>query len=118
MSRRQGRRHDVASADGPRHYLSLQGRPAPYYSVPSVASARFNAVWTYEEPYAAVPRSRTRRVRIPDSVEAIEEQPGGFRRSKRKPAGIGRSALNQPRAAEDPEIREPQAAPRDHQLRP
>ena len=48
-----------------------------YYSIPLGGERSINAVWTYEEPYAAVAAIKDRVAFYPDRVDAIEEGPGG-----------------------------------------
>ena len=47
-----------------------------YFSIPSGGERSTNAVWTYEEPYAAVARIKDHLAFYPDRVDAIEERPG------------------------------------------
>jgi len=47
-----------------------------YFSIPSGGERSTNAVWTYEEPYAAVRRIKDHLAFYPDRVDAIEERPG------------------------------------------
>ncbi len=46
-----------------------------YYSVPSGGERSINAVWTYEDPYAAVTAIKGFLAFYPDRVDAIREQP-------------------------------------------
>jgi len=46
-----------------------------YYSVPAGGERSINAVWTYEEPYAAVSAIKDHVAFYPDRVDAIEERP-------------------------------------------
>lgn len=46
-----------------------------YYSIPSGGERSINAVWTYEEPYAAVAAIKDHVAFYPDRVDAIEERP-------------------------------------------
>jgi uncharacterized protein (DUF427 family) len=46
-----------------------------YFSIPSAGERGINAVWTYEEPYAAVAPIREHLAFYPDRVDAIEELP-------------------------------------------
>ncbi len=48
-----------------------------YYSIPLGGVRSANAVWTYEEPYAAVAAIKDHVAFYPDRVDAIEERPGG-----------------------------------------
>jgi uncharacterized protein (DUF427 family) len=48
-----------------------------YYSIPAGGGRAINAVWTYEEPYAAVSAIKDHVAFYPDRVDTIEEQPGG-----------------------------------------
>jgi uncharacterized protein (DUF427 family) len=50
-----------------------------YYSIAPGGERSINAVWTYEEPYAAVDAIKDHVAFYPDRVDAIaiEEQPGG-----------------------------------------
>jgi uncharacterized protein (DUF427 family) len=48
-----------------------------YYSIPLGGARSINAVWTYEEPYAAVAAIKDHVAFYPDRVDAIEERPGG-----------------------------------------
>jgi uncharacterized protein (DUF427 family) len=48
-----------------------------YYSIPLGGERSINAVWTYEEPYAAVAAIKDRVAFYPDRVDAIEERSGG-----------------------------------------
>ena len=47
-----------------------------YFSIPSGGERSTNAVWTYEEPYAAVRRIKDHLAFYPDRVDVIEERPG------------------------------------------
>lgn len=47
-----------------------------YFSIPSPGERGGNAVWTYEQPYAAVAPIREHLAFYPDRVDAIEELPG------------------------------------------
>ena len=46
-----------------------------YYSVPAGGERSINAVWTYEEPHAAVSAIKDHVAFYPDRVDAIEERP-------------------------------------------
>ena len=48
-----------------------------YYSIPVGGERSINAVWTYEEPYAAVAAIKDHVAFYPDRVGAIEERPSG-----------------------------------------
>jgi uncharacterized protein (DUF427 family) len=48
-----------------------------YYSIPAGGQRSINAVWTYEEPYAAVAAIKDHVAFYPDRVDTIEERPGG-----------------------------------------
>ncbi len=48
-----------------------------YYSIPLGGVRSANAVWTYEEPHAAVAAIKDHVAFYPDRVDAIEEQSGG-----------------------------------------
>src|ERR1700756_2013929 len=48
-----------------------------YYSIPAGGERSINAVWTYEEPYAAVAAIKDHLAFYPDRIDTIEEQPGG-----------------------------------------
>ena len=48
-----------------------------YCSIPLGGERSVNAVWTYEEPYAAVAAIKDHVAFYPDRVDAIEERPGG-----------------------------------------
>ena len=48
-----------------------------YYSIPAGGERSINAVWTYEEPYAAVAAIKGHVAFYPDRVGAIEERPSG-----------------------------------------
>ena len=48
-----------------------------HYSIPPGGERSINAVWTYEEPYAAVAAIKDHLAFYPDRVDAIEEQAGG-----------------------------------------
>ena len=48
-----------------------------YYSIPAGGERSINAVWTYEEPYAAVAAIKDHVAFYPDRVGAIEELPSG-----------------------------------------
>jgi len=43
-----------------------------YYSIPAAGERSINAVWSYEEPYAAVAAIRNYVAFYPDRVDAIE----------------------------------------------
>lgn len=46
-----------------------------YYSIPLGGARSVNAVWTYEEPHAAVSAIKDHVAFYPDRVDAIEQQP-------------------------------------------
>ena len=50
---------------------------AAYYSIPSGAARGVNAVWTYEQPYAAVAAIKDHLAFYPDRVEQKVEAPAG-----------------------------------------
>jgi uncharacterized protein (DUF427 family) len=47
-----------------------------YFSIPVGGKRSINAVWTYEEPYAAVAAIKDHLAFYPDRVDAIEERRG------------------------------------------
>jgi uncharacterized protein (DUF427 family) len=57
-------------------YCPYKGECA-YYDIPAGGERSINAVWTYEEPYAAVAAIKDRVAFYPDRVDAIEERSGG-----------------------------------------
>ena len=57
-------------------YCSYKG-DCTYYSIPPGGERSINAVWTYEEPYAAVAAIKDHVAFYPGRVDAIEERPGG-----------------------------------------
>jgi uncharacterized protein (DUF427 family) len=48
-----------------------------YFSIPSAGQRGVDAVWTYEEPYAAVSQIREYLAFYPDRVQLSEMRPGG-----------------------------------------
>jgi uncharacterized protein (DUF427 family) len=46
-----------------------------YYSIPLGGKRSANAVWTYEDPFAAVAQIKDHLAFYPDRVETIEERP-------------------------------------------
>lgn len=50
---------------------------ASYFSIPAGGERSVNAVWTYEEPYAAVAAIGQRLAFYPDRVDEIREEPTG-----------------------------------------
>jgi uncharacterized protein (DUF427 family) len=48
-----------------------------YFSIPAGGERSVNAVWSYEEPYAAVAAIRGHLAFYPDRVDAIEERAAG-----------------------------------------
>ncbi|WP_322028649.1 DUF427 domain-containing protein [Paraburkholderia sp. J76] len=46
-----------------------------YFSIPGAGERGTNAVWTYEQPYAAVAPIREHLAFYPDRIDAIEELP-------------------------------------------
>jgi uncharacterized protein (DUF427 family) len=48
---------------------------ASYYSINSGGKRSVNAVWTYEEPHAAVAEIKNHLAFYPDRVDSIEERP-------------------------------------------
>jgi uncharacterized protein (DUF427 family) len=48
---------------------------AAYYSIPAGGERSANAVWTYENPHAAVASIKDHLAFYPDRVDAIEERP-------------------------------------------
>jgi uncharacterized protein (DUF427 family) len=55
-------------------YCPYKGECA-YYSIPLGGKRSVNAVWTYEDPFAAVAEIKDHLAFYPDRVEAIEERP-------------------------------------------
>jgi uncharacterized protein (DUF427 family) len=55
-------------------YCPYKGECA-YYSIPLGGKRSANAVWTYEDPFAAVAAIKGHLAFYPDRVEAIEERP-------------------------------------------
>jgi uncharacterized protein (DUF427 family) len=55
-------------------YCPYKGECA-YYSIPVGGKRSANAVWTYEDPFAAVAAIKDHLAFYPDRVEAIEERP-------------------------------------------
>ena len=55
-------------------YCPYKGECA-YYSVPLGGTRSANAVWTYEDPFAAVAEIKDHLAFYPDRIEAIEERP-------------------------------------------
>jgi len=55
-------------------YCPYKGECA-YYSIPLGGKRSINAVWTYEDPFAAVAEIKDHLAFYPDRVEAIEERP-------------------------------------------
>jgi uncharacterized protein (DUF427 family) len=55
-------------------YCPYKGECA-YYSIPLGGKRSANAVWTYEDPFAAVAEIKDHLAFYPDRVEAIEERP-------------------------------------------
>ena len=49
---------------------------ASYYSIPLGGERSKNAVWTYEDPHAAVREIKDRLAFYPDRVDSIEELAG------------------------------------------
>src|SRR5271170_635584 len=47
-----------------------------YFSIPAGGKRSINAVWTYEEPYAAVAAIKDHLAFYPDRVDAFEERRG------------------------------------------
>ena len=47
---------------------------AAYYSIPLGGERSVNAIWTYEQPYAAVARIKDHVAFYPDRVDSIEVQ--------------------------------------------
>jgi uncharacterized protein (DUF427 family) len=56
-------------------YCPFKGEAA-YYSVPAGGERSANAVWTYEEPYAAVGEIKDHLAFYPDRVDAIDVTSG------------------------------------------
>ena len=54
-------------------YCPYKGECA-YYSIPLGGDRSVNAVWTYEEPYAAVAAIKDHVAFYPDRVDAIEQR--------------------------------------------
>jgi uncharacterized protein (DUF427 family) len=55
-------------------YCPYKGECA-YYSIPLGGGRSANAVWTYEEPFAAVVEIKDHLAFYPDRVDAIDERP-------------------------------------------
>jgi uncharacterized protein (DUF427 family) len=68
---------DMALLERTNHatYCPYKGDCA-YFSIPFGGERSINAVWTYEDPYAAVVRIKDHLAFYPDRVDAIEERPG------------------------------------------
>jgi uncharacterized protein (DUF427 family) len=68
---------DMALLERTNHatYCPYKGDCA-YFSIPFGGEPSINAVWTYENPYAAVMRIKDHLAFYPDRVDAIEERPG------------------------------------------
>ncbi|MEK1897802.1 MAG: DUF427 domain-containing protein [Rhizobium sp.] len=49
---------------------------ASYFNIVSGADTAGNAIWTYEDPYAAVSEIKEHLAFYPDRVDSIEEFPG------------------------------------------
>ena len=56
-------------------YCPYKGDSA-YFSIPLGGERSTNAVWTYEDPYAAVDSIKDHLAFYSDRVDAIEERPG------------------------------------------
>jgi uncharacterized protein (DUF427 family) len=67
---------DMALLERTNHatYCPYKGECA-YYSIPYGGKQSVNAVWTYEDPFAAVAEIKDHLAFYPDRVEAIEERP-------------------------------------------
>jgi len=57
-----------------RTYCPYKG-DCSYYSIPLGRARSVDAVWTYEDPYAAVAAIKDHLAFYPDRVDAIEERP-------------------------------------------
>jgi uncharacterized protein (DUF427 family) len=55
-------------------YCPYKGECA-YYSIPLGGKRSANAVWTYEDPFAAVAAIKDHLAFYPDRVETVEERP-------------------------------------------
>ena len=68
---------DMALLERTNHatYCPYKGDCA-YFSIPFGGERSINAVWTYEDPYAAVMRIKDHLAFYPDRVDAIEERLG------------------------------------------
>jgi uncharacterized protein (DUF427 family) len=68
---------DMALLERTNHatYCPYKGDCA-YFSIPFGGERSINAVWTYEDPYAAVMRIKDHLAFYPDRVDALEERPG------------------------------------------
>jgi uncharacterized protein (DUF427 family) len=55
-------------------YCPYKGECA-YYSIPIGEGRSANALWTYEDPFAAVVKIKDHLAFYPDRVDAIEERP-------------------------------------------
>ncbi len=50
--------------------------PCAYFSIPAGGERSINAVWTHEDPYAAVALIKDHLAFYPDRVDAVEERRG------------------------------------------
>jgi uncharacterized protein (DUF427 family) len=59
-----------------RTYCPYKGDCA-YYSIPLGGDRSANAVWTYEQPFAAVAEIKDHLAFYPDRVDALDQRPAG-----------------------------------------
>jgi uncharacterized protein (DUF427 family) len=70
---REDARMDLLERSASRSYCPYKGE-ASYFSIPSGGGRSVDAIWTYEDPYAAVAVIKGHLAFYPDRVDSIQEQ--------------------------------------------
>jgi uncharacterized protein (DUF427 family) len=70
---REDARMDLLERSASHSYCSYKGE-ASYFSIPSGGGRSVDAIWTYEDPYAAVAVIKGHLAFYPDRVDSIQEQ--------------------------------------------
>jgi uncharacterized protein (DUF427 family) len=70
---REDARMDLLERSASHSYCPYKGE-ASYFSIPSGGGRSVDAIWTYEDPYAAVAVIKGHLAFYPDRVDSIQEQ--------------------------------------------
>ncbi|HEX4028625.1 MAG TPA: DUF427 domain-containing protein [Rhizomicrobium sp.] len=73
---REDARMDLLERSASHTYCPYKGE-ASYFSIPSGGERSVDAIWSYEDPYAAVAAIKGHLAFYPDRIDSIEEQSAG-----------------------------------------